>query len=187
MGQVSSKSQKFLKHIHKHVKYQTYISTPIGFLFVVYNDDFLYGVLMAPEMGDKYYDPFPNIETVFGADDIGAEVTNRLQKYFAKEYTDSFADLPYAFFGTEMQKSVQQNLLNIPYNTTMSYQQFSETYFTKKQTRPVASAIGINPFSIVVPCHRVIGSNGSLTGFAGGVQNKRILLNLEYGADYYQL
>lgn len=81
--------------------------------------------------------------------------------------------------GTAFQQAVWQALLEIPYGETRSYQQVAQVLGKPKAVRAVGSANGRNPLPIVVPCHRVIGSDGSLTGFGGGLDNKRLLLALE--------
>nr|WP_273702385.1 methylated-DNA--[protein]-cysteine S-methyltransferase [Tepidanaerobacter syntrophicus] len=81
--------------------------------------------------------------------------------------------------GTDFQISVWEALLNIPYGTTKTYSQVAAEIGRPKATRAVGGAIGANPVSIVVPCHRVIGKDGSLTGFGGGLEIKKKLLKLE--------
>ncbi|TQI69437.1 methylated-DNA-[protein]-cysteine S-methyltransferase [Gramella sp. Hel_I_59] len=81
--------------------------------------------------------------------------------------------------GTDFQKKVWEELRNIPYGTTVSYLELSRNFGDEKAIRAVASANGKNPLWIVVPCHRVIGSDGSLTGYAGGLHRKKWLLDLE--------
>ena len=81
--------------------------------------------------------------------------------------------------GTDFQKKVWNILLNIPYGTTCSYADMANLLGDPKVIRAAASANGKNPIAIVIPCHRVIGTNGSLTGYAGGLNNKRLLLDLE--------
>ncbi|MDI6935175.1 methylated-DNA--[protein]-cysteine S-methyltransferase, partial [Serratia sp. Se-PFBMAAmG] len=81
--------------------------------------------------------------------------------------------------GTEFQKNVWQALLTIPFGETRSYQQIAEQIGNPKAMRAVGAANGKNPLSIMAPCHRVIGSNGKLTGFAGGLAIKAFLLELE--------
>lgn len=88
-------------------------------------------------------------------------------------------DLPLAPDGTDFQKKVWNMLLTIPYGKTLSYAQMAEKLGNPKVIRAAASANGKNPISIVIPCHRVIGSDGSLVGYGGGLENKRFLLNLE--------
>lgn len=101
----------------------------------------------------------------------------QLSQYF-KEETTSF-NLPLLMIGTEFQKSVWQELINIPYGTTATYLQLSKQLQNEKAIRAVASANGANAISIIVPCHRIIGSDGSLVGYAGGLPAKKKLLQLE--------
>lgn len=102
-----------------------------------------------------------------------------------KELNEYFAgarrvfDIPLLLIGTDFQKSVWEALLEIPYGVTRSYMEIAKRVGNAKGVRAVAQAIGSNGISIIVPCHRVIGSNQSLTGFAGGLDAKRFLLALE--------
>jgi methylated-DNA-[protein]-cysteine S-methyltransferase len=91
-------------------------------------------------------------------------------------------DLPLAFAGTPFQIKVWQALLTIPYGETRSYGAIARQIGQPSAMRAVGAANGRNPISIVAPCHRVIGASGALTGFAGGLEAKRILLKLEAGA-----
>lgn len=88
-------------------------------------------------------------------------------------------ELPLAVDGTAFQRTVWNALATIPYGTTVTYSDIAHTIGRPTAVRAVAAAIGRNPLSIVVPCHRVIGANGSLTGFAGGLDAKRTLLTIE--------
>ena len=88
-------------------------------------------------------------------------------------------DIPLHPVGTDFQKKVWNALLDIPYGATRSYKEIAISMGTPNGTRAVAGAIGSNGISILIPCHRVIGSNHSLTGFAGGLTTKRFLLELE--------
>ncbi|AWB91820.1 methylated-DNA--[protein]-cysteine S-methyltransferase [Aeromicrobium chenweiae] len=102
----------------------------------------------------------------------------QLAEYFAGERT-AF-DLPLASDGTEFQKKVWAELQRIPYGETASYGDIARRLgYEPVISRAVGAANGANPIPIVVPCHRVIGSNGTLTGYAGGVERKRTLLDLE--------
>lgn len=105
------------------------------------------------------------------------EVKSQLDEYFAGE-RKSF-DLPLLFVGSDFQKSVWEALGTIPYGKTTSYLELSRTLGDEKAIRAVATANGANAISIIVPCHRVIGSDGSLTGYAGGLSAKQKLLQLE--------
>ena len=101
----------------------------------------------------------------------------QLDEYFAGNRT-SF-DLPLDPVGTEFQLAVWRELTNIPFGQTTSYAQQARRIGNPKALRAVGAANGRNPLSIVVPCHRVIGTNGSVTGYAGGLERKRYLLALE--------
>nr|WP_117883723.1 methylated-DNA--[protein]-cysteine S-methyltransferase [Aureibaculum luteum] len=105
------------------------------------------------------------------------DCVQQLDEYFLKK-RNSFS-LKLNPQGTEFQKQVWQSLQQIPYGTTRSYQKQSEALGDVKAIRAVASANGKNPLWIVIPCHRVIGSDGSLTGYAGGLWRKRWLLEHE--------
>lgn len=101
----------------------------------------------------------------------------QLDEYFDRKR--NVFDIPLLFVGTEFQKTVWNELLNIPYGTTESYASLSQRLGNPKAIRAVASANGANAISIFVPCHRVIGSNRKLTGYAGGLPAKQLLLELE--------
>jgi methylated-DNA-[protein]-cysteine S-methyltransferase len=106
-------------------------------------------------------------------------VRKELDRYFAgglKQFST-----PVAFTGTQFQNSVWQELRRIPYGETISYLELARRIDNLKAVRAVGMANGANPIAIIVPCHRVIGSNGSLTGFGGGLPTKRALLELEKG------
>ena len=81
--------------------------------------------------------------------------------------------------GTDFQIAVWRSLLKIPYGTTTTYGEIAEKILNKTYARAVGSAVSRNPISIIIPCHRVIGSNNKLTGYAGGIDKKLQLLNLE--------
>ena len=106
-----------------------------------------------------------------------AEVIRQLQAYFRGELKEF--DLPLAMEGTEFQLRVWNELRAIPYGETISYAQLAERIGNPQAVRAVGLANGSNPIPIIVPCHRVIGSDGSLTGFGGGLSTKKKLLDLE--------
>jgi methylated-DNA-[protein]-cysteine S-methyltransferase len=105
------------------------------------------------------------------------EARNQLTQYFSGVRTEF--DLPLLLIGTPFQKQVWNELLQIPYGKTDSYAGLSSRLGNKGAIRAVASANGANAISIIVPCHRVLGSDGSLTGYAGGLEAKKKLLQLE--------
>lgn len=101
----------------------------------------------------------------------------QLDEYFDRKR--NVFDLPLLFVGTDFQRVVWNELLNIPYGTTETYATLSQRLGNPKAVRAVAAANGANAISIFVPCHRVIGSNHKLTGYAGGLPAKQLLLKLE--------
>ena len=111
--------------------------------------------------------------------DILQTAKQQLYEYFAN--TRQTFDLSLLPSGTEFQKKIWNILLLIEFSETKSYEWVSLQYGNKKAIRAVGQAIGKNPIAIIVPCHRVIGKNGTLTGFAGGLERKRNLLQLENG------
>jgi methylated-DNA-[protein]-cysteine S-methyltransferase len=109
--------------------------------------------------------------------DVLNQTKLQLDEYFAKERLTF--DMPLLFVGSDFQKTVWDKLLTIPFGKTTSYIELSRALGDEKAIRAVATANGANAISIIVPCHRVIGSDGSLTGYAGGLNAKQKLLQLE--------
>ncbi|MHA6767821.1 methylated-DNA--[protein]-cysteine S-methyltransferase [Sphingobium ummariense] len=107
------------------------------------------------------------------------ETARQLDGYFAGERR-AF-DLPLDFRGTDFQRAVWGALLAIPFGETRSYAQVARAIGRPTASRAVGAANGRNPISIIAPCHRVVGANGALTGFAGGLEAKRYLLDMERG------
>ena len=143
-----------------------FIKTPLGVAKIVGDDNGI-AVISILEEGQ--------VSTIIPA--VLQEAAQQLQDYFQDKRADfSFRLNPH---GTEFQQRVWQELLNIPFGKTMSYLDLSKKLGDVKAIRAVASANGKNPLWIVVPCHRVIGTNGSLTGYAGGLWRKKWLLEHE--------
>lgn len=109
----------------------------------------------------------------------------QLDEYFSNQRKEF--DIPLLLVGTTFQKSVWSELTNIPYGKTISYSQVSQMLNNPKAIRAVANSIGANAISIFIPCHRVIGSNHQLTGYAGGLEAKEKLLNLESIHQHFSL
>ena len=109
--------------------------------------------------------------------DIIEKTRTELDEYF-KEKRQEF-NIPIQMVGTDFQKSVWEALLNVPYGTTSSYLQLAKNIKNEKAVRAVAAANGANSMAIIIPCHRIIGSNGELVGYAGGLPIKKRLLKLE--------
>jgi methylated-DNA-[protein]-cysteine S-methyltransferase len=113
-------------------------------------------------------------------DDAFTDVRAQLDEYFDGRRTDF--DLPLAMAGSEFQRRVWRALQEIPYGETISYGEQARRLGPPATPRNVGATNGRNPISIIVPCHRVVGSDGSLTGYGGGLERKRMLLDLEAGA-----
>ncbi|MGO9525022.1 methylated-DNA--[protein]-cysteine S-methyltransferase [Mycobacterium sp.] len=151
-------------------RYRT-IDSPIGPLTLAGRDS----VLTHLRMVDQTYEPgradWSPDPTAFD------DVVEQLAAYFAGELTDF--DIRFDLVGTQFQQRVWQALLTIPYGETRSYGQIARQIGAPGSARAVGLANGHNPIAIVVPCHRVIGAGGSLTGYGGGLDRKRMLLELE--------
>lgn len=122
---------------------------------------------------ERYLNASFKIETT----SILEETKRQLDEYFAgnrKAFT-----IPLHLVGTDFQQQVWNELLNIPYGATTSYKEIAQNISKPKAVRAVAGAIGANGISILIPCHRVIGSDKSLTGYAGGLKAKKMLLQIE--------
>ncbi|HEY0452783.1 methylated-DNA--[protein]-cysteine S-methyltransferase [Actinophytocola sp.] len=148
------------------------LDSPIGPVTLVGADGALTGLYMA----EHRYAP-----ESFGPRDDGAfpAVAEQLTEYFAGARTEF--DIPLAPRGTPFQQQVWAALREVPYGETVSYGELAATIGRPTASRAVGHANGHNPISIIVPCHRVIGTSGSLTGYGGGLPRKRFLLALEAG------
>lgn len=155
-------------------RHTTMEHTPIGVLTLVAEDDALSGVFMQQH---RHLPPAETFGPAVPPDDVLAETARQLTEYFAGERHDF--DLPLAQHGTEFQRRVWRGLLDIKYGQTWSYGQLAAHIGSPGSSRAVGLANGRNPISIVVPCHRVVGASGSLTGYGGGIERKAWLLNLE--------
>jgi methylated-DNA-[protein]-cysteine S-methyltransferase len=150
------------------------MESPVGKLLLVGNEARLRSVSFEDSRrAALVLDGWREDETAFG------EVVRQLRAYFAGELREF--DLELAPEGTEFQLRVWRELRAIPYGETISYGELAKRVGNAKASRAVGLANGCNPIPIIVPCHRVIGSDGSLTGFGGGLRNKEILLELESG------
>lgn len=148
-----------------------YYSSPVGQLKLVCSNEHLQAVLFMDEESKEKGDEHPLLSAC----------TQQLDEYFSGSRID-FA-LPLQQTGTQFQQKVWQLLSQIPFGKTLSYNTLSKQYGDVKAIRAVASANGKNNLAIIVPCHRVIGSNQSLTGYAGGLWRKKWLL--EHEAKYF--
>lgn len=152
--------------------YYTYHETSIGSLLLAGKGDSL-SLLGFPngKMKRRHESGWQRDDAPF------KEAIDQLDQYFAGEL-DAF-DLQLAPSGTEFQRIVWQALLEIPYGETWSYGQLAKHIDRPKASRAVGAANGVNPIPVIIPCHRVIGSSGKLTGFGGGLKTKEYLLGLE--------
>jgi len=126
---------------------------------------------------DKRLKKLLNANYVECDDALLSQVKKELDEYFVMDRKEF--DIPLLLVGSDFQKSVWTALLQIPYGETRSYKEQSKIVGDEKAVRAVANANGANAISIIVPCHRIIGSNGNLTGYAGGLTLKKKLLELE--------
>lgn len=152
--------------------YYCYLDTPIGELLLAGEEDAL--AMIGFPKGSMRREPEP--EWIYNEKPL-AEVSRQLREYFVGERREF--DLPVRLGGTEFQVSVLEALQEIPYGETRSYGEIARRIGRPKAVRAVGAANGRNPIPIVVPCHRVIGSTGDLTGFGGGLDTKEALLRLE--------
>ena len=153
----------------------TYAASPIGDLLIVGDGTRVEG-LYFPE-----HRRGPNVTAGWKRDDTAfAEVRQQLAAYFASRLRHFEADL--APSGTVFQQQVWSALRAIPFGATMTYGDLARSIGRPAAARAVGAAVARNPISIIVPCHRVVGSSGAMTGFAGGVPRKQRLLSLEQEA-----
>lgn len=149
--------------------YSTYMESPVGRLLLEGDDEGLRRVAFAGGEG--------NVRQAVRPPALLLNAVNQLNAYFAGDLRGF--DLPLKLVGTPFQVAVWQALQDIPYGETTSYGEMARRVGTPNGSRAVGLANGSNPIAIVVPCHRVIGSNGKLTGYGGGLDNKQTLLALE--------
>lgn len=153
--------------------FTSYLHTPIGSIEIKANENFIISIL------------FTDIDSIALSDAINKNIENeisinakqQLQEYFNS--TRNNFDLPFQITSTLFQQKVWEQLQTIPFGKTISYLQLAKDLGDEKCIRAAASANGKNPFAIVIPCHRVIGKDGSLTGYAGGLWRKQWLLEHE--------
>lgn len=155
--------------------------TDTGTYFIVSSEDMLYWIGL-PGTSNKFaehwiYTHFPDADITYASTDISMKV----KKWIASllEGKDSNLSFPYALIGTTFQKKVWKRIAEIPYGETISYKKLAEDIHMPKAVRAVGTACGANPIPLVVACHRVLASNGTLGGYGGGIPLKRMLLTLE--------
>ncbi len=158
--------------------YYTVIESPVGGITLIADDGNLCAIYWPNQKVDNK--KFPDLEKKDGSN-ILISAIKQLNDYFKGKRTEF--DLPLRPVGTDFQEQVWQALTTIGYGYTVSYGDIANDIKNPKAVRAVGAAIGKNPISIIIPCHRVIGANGKLTGFAGGLSIKEFLLDLESSSD----
>ena len=154
--------------------YHTLYDSPVGCLTLVASDTALHAILWEMDSSLRVKLPVTEARELHPIlDHVKAQLTD----YFAGQ-RHTF-DVPLSMQGTAFQLEVWQALMDIPYGKTISYAELAEAIGRPKAVRAVGAAVGRNPISIVLPCHRVLGKDGKLTGFAGGLAHKATLLTLE--------
>ena len=153
--------------------------SPIGPLTLVASESHLVGLLF--ENDENRFESASSVSS--SRSFILSLAETQLTEYFSGN-RKTF-EIPFELVGTDFQKKAWLGLLQIPYAQTLSYQEQSERIGHPKAVRAVGSANGQNPISIILPCHRVIGKNGSLTGYGGGLEAKKWLLDFESSAQNF--
>jgi methylated-DNA-[protein]-cysteine S-methyltransferase len=153
-----------------NITYYTQTPSPIGPLQLLGDERALRGL---------YMHPFPPPDDWREAKEPFADAIAQLEQYFAGERSEFGLRLDMR--GTQFQRDVWDALLTVPYGETRSYGEIAKQIGRPHRARAVGAANGNNPISIIVPCHRVIGADGSLTGYGGGLDRKRFLLDHEAG------
>ncbi|MFD0359209.1 methylated-DNA--[protein]-cysteine S-methyltransferase [Streptomyces sp. NPDC127110] len=159
-------------------KIHTVVDSPYGLLTLVATDGVLSGLYMTGQRHRPAEESFG--ERVADSEEPFPEVRRQLAAYFAGELTEF--TVPVRLEGTAFQRSVWEQLVRIPYGRTWSYGQLAAELGKPNASRAVGLANGKNPVGIIVPCHRVIGASGSMTGYGGGIERKVRLLEFESGA-----
>lgn len=161
------------------MNYIQYYDSPLGRILLSSDGDGLSGLWFA---GQKYYAAGMNRDFCESGDRFTASASEWLDIYFSGKEPDFIPAL--SLHGSDFRKEVWNILLSIPYGRTATYAEIAKSVAEVRGTdkysaRAAGGAVGHNPVSVIVPCHRVIGSDGSLTGYAGGIEKKIALLKLE--------
>ncbi len=152
-----------------------YFNSPLGEILLLGDGEFVTGLFIGQHKGQ------PEIEPAWKLSDEGfATIRQQLAEYFAGRRQEF--DVPLKLAGTRFQQRVWQELVRIPFGATISYGELARRIGQPTASRAVGAANGRNPVSILIPCHRVIGSGGALTGYGGGLDKKEWLLNFERDA-----
>lgn len=156
------------------------IDSPLGELTLVADGDALIGLYFRHHW---YRPPTDTFGPLVDAESVGllADAQAQLNDFLTGDRTDF--DLPIALRGDDLQRRVWHRLTTIPYGETVTYGDLAGELADGSTAQEVGAAVGRNPMSIIVPCHRVVGKNGKLTGYAGGLERKQFLLDLEEPAE----
>lgn len=159
--------------------YTSHYNSPYGNILLAADDEGLIGLWFENQ---KYYADILNGKTVNQEVDVLKKVKLWLDIYFSGEEPDFTPEIH--MVGSEFRKEVWKILLTIPYGQTMTYGEISKVLevkkgYSKMSAQAVGGAVGHNPISLIIPCHRVVSKSGSLTGYAGGIEKKVQLLTLE--------
>lgn len=152
------------------------IPSPVGLIRAIASNKGLVAIIWE---GEDYKRTKLSLPVKDDKHPILLETEKQLKEYFENKRITF--DIPLDFKGTEFQVKVWKALLRIPHGTTKTYGDLAKILGDIKAVRAVGGALNKNPISIIVPCHRVVGASGKLVGFAGGLENKSILLDLEQG------
>jgi len=152
-------------------------ASPVGALLIAATDAGICGIYFEEHRHFKGREGWQKAAASSRAAQHLADTARQLDEYFAGKRT-AF-DVPLDLTGTPFQRAVWRELNAIPFGKSVSYAAHAQRLGNPKALRAVGAAIGKNPVSIIVPCHRVIGSSGAVTGYAGGLERKRFLLALE--------
>jgi len=152
------------------------IPSPVGLIRAIASDKGLVAIIWE---GEDYKRTKLSVPVQENNHQILLQTEKQLNEYFENKRTTF--EIPLDFKGTEFQVKVWEALLKIPYGATKTYGELAKILGDIKAVRAVGGALNKNPISIIVPCHRVVGASGKLVGFAGGLENKSILLDLESG------
>jgi len=159
--------------------YYQQISSPVCALVIAASESSLFGLVYACHWAHFAKKAF---SLKHQPNPLLTRCQDQLTEYF--EGTRCEFDLPYQLNGSPFQRQAWEALAEIPYGETVSYKQQASAINAPNAVRAVGRANGLNPLCIILPCHRVVGSNGSLTGYAGGLAAKQLLLKLEQASGY---
>ena len=170
------KKLRKVKFLSENATYDE-MNSPVGKLTIITSLQGLHAVLWENDRQNKKIEKVINNLSQSNNESTIVKTKLQLTEYFQGKR--KIFDLPLVIDGTDFQIQVWNQLRNIPYAMTITYAEQAEKIGNRNKARAVGTANGLNPIPIIIPCHRVIGSNGHLTGFGGGLQKKAFLLQLE--------